>query len=133
MTRKTILRSITYHMNGPFSGSISISTKIMHDVNVWNQFKILKRARVRNEMTGMGEGTTRTAKDTECLKSKSTLTGSTRGYATPYSSKWMTKIDWYIRTRLTKWYVKKRQRNCWWSSGYEVKLLSQMYGLKTLL
>ncbi|MBW5449472.1 group II intron reverse transcriptase/maturase [Cohnella sp. CFH 77786] len=54
-------------------------------------------------------------------------------YATPYSSKWMSKLDWYIRTRLTKWYAKKRQRNRWRGSGYEVKLLSQMYGLKTLL
>ncbi|CAG7653352.1 hypothetical protein PAESOLCIP111_06744 [Paenibacillus solanacearum] len=54
-------------------------------------------------------------------------------YTTPYSSKWMTKLDWYIRSRLTKWYAKKRQRNCWRGSGYEVKSLSQMYGLKTLL
>lgn len=54
-------------------------------------------------------------------------------YATPYSANWMTKLDWYIRTRLTKWYAKKRQRKRWRSSGHEVKQLSQMYGLKTLL
>lgn len=54
-------------------------------------------------------------------------------YATPHSTKWMAKLDWYIRRRLTKWYAKKRQRNRWQSSGHEVKLISQMYGLKTLL
>ena len=54
-------------------------------------------------------------------------------YATPYSTKWMIELDWYIRMRLTKWYAKKRQRNRWRSSYNEVKSLSQMYGLKTLL
>ncbi|MFC4602002.1 group II intron reverse transcriptase/maturase [Cohnella hongkongensis] len=54
-------------------------------------------------------------------------------YATPFSTKWMTKLDWYIRTRLTKWYAKKRQRRNWRSSGYEVRQLNQMHGLKTLL
>ena len=54
-------------------------------------------------------------------------------YATPYSTKWMAKLDWYIRTRLTKWYAKKRQRNRWRSSGPEVKFQCQLYGLKTLL
>lgn len=54
-------------------------------------------------------------------------------YATPYSTKWMAKLDWYIRQRLMKWYAKKRQRNHWRGSGYEVKLLSQLHGLKTLL
>jgi len=54
-------------------------------------------------------------------------------YATPYSVKWMAKLDWYIRTRLTKWYAKKRQRNSWRGSGHEVKKLSQVYGLKALL
>lgn len=54
-------------------------------------------------------------------------------YTTPYSTKWMTKLDWYIRSRLTKWYAKKRQRNNWRSSGQEVKQLSLRYGLKTLL
>jgi RNA-directed DNA polymerase len=54
-------------------------------------------------------------------------------YATPYSTKWMTKLDWYIRTRLTKWYAKKRQRSHWRSSGYEVRHLSQIHGLKTLM
>jgi len=54
-------------------------------------------------------------------------------YATPYSTKWMAKLDWYIRTRLTKWYAKKRQRDHWRGSGSEVRKLSQMYGLKTLL
>lgn len=54
-------------------------------------------------------------------------------YATPYSAKWMTQLDWFIRTRLTKWYAKKRQRYNWRSSGHEVKRLSQIHGLKTLL
>ncbi|WP_233567716.1 group II intron reverse transcriptase/maturase [Cohnella faecalis] len=54
-------------------------------------------------------------------------------YATPYSSKWMAKLDWYIRSRLTKWYAKKRQRRYWRGWGYDVKQLSQMYRLKTLL
>lgn len=54
-------------------------------------------------------------------------------YATPYSTRWMAKLDWYIRSRLTKWYAKKRQRNNWRSSGHEVSRLSQMHGLKTLL
>lgn len=54
-------------------------------------------------------------------------------YATPYSVKWMTKLDWYIRQRLTKWYAKKRQRSNWRGSGHEVKHLSQTYGLKTLV
>ncbi|BFH12383.1 hypothetical protein WJ0W_000575 [Paenibacillus melissococcoides] len=54
-------------------------------------------------------------------------------YTTPFSTKWMTKLDWYIRQRLTKWYAKKRQRKCWRGSGYEVKMLCQMHGLKTLL
>lgn len=54
-------------------------------------------------------------------------------YATPYSTKWMTKLDWYIRTRLTKWYAKKRQRSSWRSSGFEVKFLSRIHGLKMLL
>jgi len=54
-------------------------------------------------------------------------------YATPYSSKWMAKLDWYIHTRLTKWYAKKRQRKRWRSSSSEVRSLSQMYGLKMLL
>lgn len=54
-------------------------------------------------------------------------------YATSYSSKWMTKLDWYIRLGLTKWYAKKRQRKHWRSSGHEVKLLSQRHGLKSLL
>ncbi|MFC3252276.1 group II intron reverse transcriptase/maturase [Paenibacillus sepulcri] len=53
-------------------------------------------------------------------------------YATPYSTKWMTKLDWYIRQRLTKWYAKKRQRSNWRSSGQEVKLLSHMHRLKAL-
>lgn len=54
-------------------------------------------------------------------------------YATPYSTKWMTKLDWYIRQRLTKWYAKKRQRSNGRSSGHEVKLLGRMHGLKTLV
>ncbi|CAH8248879.1 hypothetical protein WJ0W_006063 [Paenibacillus melissococcoides] len=54
-------------------------------------------------------------------------------YATPYSMKQLDKLDWYIRQRLMKWYAKKRQRNHWRGSGYEVKLLSQLHGLKTLL
>jgi len=54
-------------------------------------------------------------------------------YATPYSSKWMAKLDWYIHTRLTKWYAKKRQRSHWLGSGYEVKRLSKLHGLKSLL
>ncbi|MFC0330411.1 group II intron maturase-specific domain-containing protein [Paenibacillus sepulcri] len=53
-------------------------------------------------------------------------------YATPYSTKWMTKLDGYIRQRLTKWYAKKRQRSNWRSSGQEVKLLSHMHRLKAL-
>ena len=54
-------------------------------------------------------------------------------YATPYSAKWMAKLDWYIRMRLMKWYAKKSQRRYWRSSWHEVQRLSQMYGLKTLL
>lgn len=54
-------------------------------------------------------------------------------YATPYSLKWMAKVDWYIHTRLTKWYAKKRQRSHWRGSGYEVKRLSKLHGLKSLL
>ncbi len=37
----------------------------------------------------------------------------------------MARLDWYIRTRLTKWYAKKRQRNRWHGSGYDVKRISQ--------
>ncbi|WP_058300475.1 group II intron reverse transcriptase/maturase [Gorillibacterium timonense] len=54
-------------------------------------------------------------------------------YATPYSSRWMAKLDWYIRQRLTKWYAKKRQRNRWRSSGTEVRFHCQLHGLKTLV
>lgn len=54
-------------------------------------------------------------------------------YATPYSTKWMGKLDWYIRQRLTKWYAKKRQRSRWRGSGCEVKALCHIHGLKTLL
>ena len=54
-------------------------------------------------------------------------------YATPHSTKWMVKLDWYIRQRLTKWYARKRQRKRWCSSGCEVKVLSRFHGLKTLL
>lgn len=54
-------------------------------------------------------------------------------YTTPYSTKRLTKLDWYIRVRLTKWYAKKRQRNHWRGSDNEVKLLCQRYGLRTLL
>ena len=54
-------------------------------------------------------------------------------YATLYSVRRMAKLDWYILQRLTKWYAKKRQRSRWRSSGYEVRILSQMHRLKTLL
>lgn len=54
-------------------------------------------------------------------------------YATPYSAKWMAKLDWYIRMRMMKWYAKKSQRRNWRSSWHEVQRLSQMHGLKTLL
>jgi len=54
-------------------------------------------------------------------------------YATPHSTKWMAKLDWYIRQRLSKWYAKKRQRRSWRGSGHEVKFLCQLHGLKTLL
>ncbi|WP_240041153.1 group II intron maturase-specific domain-containing protein [Paenibacillus ginsengarvi] len=27
-------------------------------------------------------------------------------YATPYGARWMAKLDWHIRIRLTKWYAK---------------------------
>lgn len=54
-------------------------------------------------------------------------------YTTPYSTKWMAKLDWYIRQRLTKWYAKKRQRRRWRGSRNEIKILSQVHGLKTLL
>ncbi|MDG0794167.1 hypothetical protein OMP38_27520 [Cohnella ginsengisoli] len=54
-------------------------------------------------------------------------------YTTSYSTKWMAKLDWYIRQRLMKWYAKKRQRRRWRGSGHEVKMLSQTHGLKTLL
>lgn len=54
-------------------------------------------------------------------------------YYTPYSQKKMAKLDWYILQRLTRWYAKKRQRRRWMSSFHEVKSMSVLCGLKTLL
>lgn len=54
-------------------------------------------------------------------------------YYTSYSQKRLSKLDWYILQRLTRWYAKKRQRRSWMSSRSEVKYIANMYGLKTLL
>nr|WP_237690643.1 group II intron reverse transcriptase/maturase [Paenibacillus caui] len=54
-------------------------------------------------------------------------------YCTSYSQRKMAKLDWYILQRLTRWYVKKRQRRRWMSSFAEVKFMSSQLGLKTLL
>lgn len=59
-------------------------------------------------------------------------TGQNRVYYT--TQQWLcAKTEKHIRIRLTKWYAKKGQRSCWRSSGLEVKFLSQIHGLKTLL
>lgn len=54
-------------------------------------------------------------------------------YSTPYSSQKMAKLDWYISQRLCKWYAKKRQRKRWRGSWQEVRVMSHLSGLKTLL
>lgn len=54
-------------------------------------------------------------------------------YATPYSQKKMAKLDWHILQRLARWFAKKHQRTRWMSALKEVKSLSKIYGLKTLL
>jgi RNA-directed DNA polymerase len=54
-------------------------------------------------------------------------------YHTNYSQKKLTKLDWYILQRLTKWYSKKRQRRRWMSSMNEVRYIAKQCGLKTLL
>lgn len=54
-------------------------------------------------------------------------------YYTSYSQKKLAKLDWYILQRLTRWYVKKRQRRRWMGSVAEVKYIASQYGLKTLL
>ena len=61
------------------------------------------------------------------------IQGWRNDYYTSYSQKKMAKLDWYILQRLTRWYAKKRQRRRWMSSIHEVKSLSVLCGLKTLL
>ncbi|MBB3114706.1 group II intron reverse transcriptase/maturase [Paenibacillus phyllosphaerae] len=61
------------------------------------------------------------------------LQGWRNYYFTKYSQKKMAKLDWYVIQRFTRWYAKKRQRARWMGSLREVRHLTQLHGLKTLL
>jgi RNA-directed DNA polymerase len=54
-------------------------------------------------------------------------------YHTAYSQLKLAKLDWYILQRFTRWYAKKRQRARWMSSFREMKYMTKLHGLKTLL
>ncbi|MGO4344171.1 group II intron reverse transcriptase/maturase [Paenibacillus sp. MCAF9] len=54
-------------------------------------------------------------------------------YYTAYSQRKLAKLDWYILQRFMRWYAKKRQRARWKSSFQEVKHMTKLHGLKTLL
>lgn len=54
-------------------------------------------------------------------------------YYTAYSQRKLAKLDWYIIQRFTRWYAKKRQRARWMGSLQEVRHLTKLHGLKTLL
>ena len=54
-------------------------------------------------------------------------------YYTAYSQLKLAKLDWYILQRFTRWYAKKRQRARWMSSFQEMKYMTKLHGLKTLL
>lgn len=54
-------------------------------------------------------------------------------YGTPYSTKKMAKLDWYILQRFCKWYAKKRQKKRWQSVWHEVKAMAKVSGLRSLV
>lgn len=54
-------------------------------------------------------------------------------YHTPYSTKMMAKLDYYIGQRLAKWYAKKRQRRRWMSSYRDINEIAKARGLSTLV
>ncbi|WP_233455202.1 group II intron reverse transcriptase/maturase [Paenibacillus elgii] len=78
-----------------------------------------------------------------CMRSKSMeeqvawlnpkIQGWRNYYYTVYSQEKLAKLDWYILQRFTRWYAKKRQRKRWMSSFQEVKYMTKLHGLKTLL
>jgi len=55
------------------------------------------------------------------------------GVDTTYSKQKLAKLDWYILQRFMRWYANKRQRARWKSSFQEVKFMTKLHGLKTLL
>jgi RNA-directed DNA polymerase len=54
-------------------------------------------------------------------------------YHTPYSTRMMAKLDFYIGQRLAKWYAKKRQRRRWMSSFREINVTAKAHGLSKLV
>ncbi|MDS1030971.1 group II intron maturase-specific domain-containing protein [Bacillota bacterium LX-D] len=53
-------------------------------------------------------------------------------YGTPYSTKKMTKLDWYILQRFTRWYAKKTKRRKAFSALRQVSEMLEKHGLLKL-
>ncbi|QQZ58612.1 group II intron reverse transcriptase/maturase [Paenibacillus sonchi] len=107
--------------------------KVYYTTQQWLTKKAEERIRgvVKNRLAPPSMRSRSFAEQVEWLNPK--IQGWRNYYYTNYSQKRLTKLDWYILQRLTRWYAKKRQRRRWMSSLSEVKYIANMYGLKTLL